>query len=177
MPPRIRSDNLENISKDLNRPCEEVCLRQSHCQCSSGHLTPDMITRALSSASKKQSNFRPVCFHLHSLCFSQPLWGCSTLNQSRLTILRTRVLLMTFLWALVQEPGHFPVGSAIGFWIKNLDRLATPLLLRTRSVVSLLAAEVNSWGLCSPTLASFLSNHFSGWFCSNPYDCTGKCNL
>lgn len=45
MPPSIRSDNLENISKDLNKPCEEVRLRQSHCQCSSGHLTPDMITR------------------------------------------------------------------------------------------------------------------------------------
>lgn len=66
MPPSVRSDNLENISKDLNEACGEVCLRQSHCHCSSGHLTPDMITRAPSSAGEKQSNIRPVSMYILS---------------------------------------------------------------------------------------------------------------
>lgn len=68
MPPSIRSDNLENISKDLNKPCEEVCLRQSHCQCSSGHLTRDMITR-------RESPISGLSISIYILCASDNPFG------------------------------------------------------------------------------------------------------
>lgn len=126
-----------------------------------------MISRAPSSTGKKQPNWRFVGFHSHSLCFSQPLWGCSILKPSPFTTLLAQALLTTFSWALVREL------LVIFLW-------AVPLLFEPgvwtglppaegMFCVFLLAAEVNSWGSLSPTLACFLTNHFWRWFCSNPY--------